>query len=367
MIENTRSFDPDVYEGRRIRLQESLRSDGLAGALITSKANRIYYTGFGPDSGSLNRFVALCVPAEGEVTYVVSDIDKDRTTQVGVRTLPAAYGEGVRLAADTISDWEAGELAVESGELTLLAAEAIRLATDRVLAHADIYLATLRSVKTAEEIEVLRIASRHTDAVAKEARNLIREGMTERELSGSMVQFAMSRGCDISQVPLVLTGERAMFPHLLPSDREFRSGELVVVDYGVGFGGYETDICRTYSIGEPSSFAVELHGIVSEAYDAALKAAQPGNTAEDVHIAAYEVIEKAGYGRYFIHGVGHGVGIESHEPPLLSFGQKTPLRDGMVLAIEPGIYTQGIGLRLENNVVVRHGGGQSLNDAPMHL
>jgi len=232
---------------------------------------------------------------------------------------------------------------------------------------ADALPTALRSIKTTQEIDILRQASAYTDAIAKHARSLTKAGISERDLAGAMVHFCLRQGCDMPQMPFVLTGERAMMPHLPPSNRPNRCGELVVIDYGVHFNGYETDICRTFAVGEPTALARELHTVVLAAFDAAVATAQPGRLAEDVHQAAHDVIAAAGYGEYFIHGVGHGVGVQSHEPPLLALGQKTRLEAGMVIAIEPGIYTQGIGLRLEDDVIVRPGGGESLNHAPMRL
>ncbi|KPV44743.1 M24 family metallopeptidase [Alicyclobacillus ferrooxydans] len=367
MIDSTRVFGDEVYEDRRQRLQARLRDKGLGGMIVMGKANRLYLTGFGPDGGSLTRFVALCLPASGEPVYIVSDIDQERARGLDVDFIPVAYNEGVLVAGKLVQSWPGGEIGVDAVALNVIVADALRGSVGRDLQPADDIVMALRAKKSEAEIEVLREASRHTDAVAEAARALVREGLTERGLSGAMVYEAMKRGCDMPQIPLVLTGARATMPHLMPSSETMKSGDLVVIDFGVGFGGYETDICRTYAVGKPSSFALELHDIVSRAFHAAIAAAKPGAFARDVHQAAYDVIAAAGYGEAFFHGVGHGVGVQSHETPLLSFQQFTPLEEGMVLAIEPGIYTNGVGIRLEDNVVVRKTGAESLNRASMSL
>jgi Xaa-Pro dipeptidase len=362
-------FGPDVYAARRAALQDRLAERGLAGCVLVQRANRLYLTGFGPHGGSLTRLVALCLPARGEPLYVISDIDRERAAAAGLGyAAPATYGEGPGLVARAVGGWAPGPVGIEAGEMPLAVAQGLARAVDRELAACDDLPAELRLVKSAAEIDCLRAASVLTDHAAAAARDAIRPGVSELEIAGLLVHDMMRAGADgPSILPFVLAGERAMMPHLRPCARPAEPGEVVVIDYGAALQGYETDICRSYAAGEPGALARELHAIVREAFVAAVAACRPGATGGDVHRAAADVIARAGYGQHFNHAVGHGCGLQSHEAPLCNASSGVVLQEGMVLAIEPAIYFGGVGLRLEDDIVVRPGGGESLNRAAMGL
>ena len=369
MVYEQPPFAPAVYAARRENLQASLQERGLAGCVLVQRANRLYFTGFGPHGGSLTRLVALAVPARGEPLYVISDIDRERAAAAGlVHAAPASYGEGPGLLARCVAGWGPGPVGIEAGEMPVSVAQGLGRAVARELVACDDLPAGLRMVKSEEEISVLRAASDLTDKAVEAARRAIAPGVSELEIAGLLVHELMRAGADgPSIMPFVLSGERAMMPHLRPAARPAQAGEVVVIDFGAALQGYETDICRSYACGEATALAQELQGIVSEAFAASVAACRPGATGGDVHRAAADVIGRAGHGAHFNHAVGHGCGLQSHEGPLCNASSEVVLREGMVLAIEPAIYFGGVGLRLEDDIVVRPGGGESLNRAGMAL
>ncbi|MEW6382302.1 MAG: aminopeptidase P family protein [bacterium] len=189
--------------------------------------------------------------------------------------------------------------------------------------------------------------------------------ITERDVSLE-IEYLMKRGgaertaFDI----IVASGERAAMPHAAPVDRKLRPQEVVLIDLGAAFEGYHSDVTRTFWLGEESKEAKELFHILKSAQQAAIDHVRPGVSARDVDAAARQVIDQAGYGQFFGHGTGHGVGIEVHELPRIAPPSETVLEEGMVFTVEPGIYLPGrLGLRLEDMVLVTPQGCQILSSA----
>jgi Xaa-Pro dipeptidase len=165
--------------------------------------------------------------------------------------------------------------------------------------------------------------------------------------------------------PIVVAGPNAASPHSTPSERPIESGETIVVDCGATVGGYAADITRTFAIGELEPEMAQVYDVVRAANAAGRRAVRPGIPAEQVDQAARAVIEDAGYGEYFIHRTGHGLGLEIHEPPYIVAGNRQLLEPGMTFTVEPGIYLPGRGgVRIEDDVVVTADGGDSLTTFP---
>ncbi len=165
----------------------------------------------------------------------------------------------------------------------------------------------------------------------------------------------------------MLAGARAMMPHARIPRPVSTPGEVVAIDFGAALHGDETDTCSSHARGEPAALPREPHAMVAEAFAAAVAACRRGAAGGDVHRAAADVIGRAGYGQRFTHAVAHGCAPQSHEPSRWDASSAAPPRAGRVLATEPAICFGGVGLRLEDDVAVRPGGGQSLNRAPMDL
>jgi Xaa-Pro dipeptidase len=223
-------------------------------------------------------------------------------------------------------------------------------------------LKQLRMIKDPNEITRMRRAAKVPERVLAEAIRRIRPGMTEREVAGlfMMVSFEQNPQEPVSP-PLVQTGLSAAFPHAFAGDRAVQGGDLMVVDFGAVVEDYGSDITRTVAIGEPSNEMKHVYEVVKQANAAGRAAVRPGILAEEVDQAARAVIERAGYGQYFTHRTGHGLGLEGHEAPYMVKGDKTVLQPGMTFTVEPGIYIEGKGgVRIEDDMVVTADAGESL-------
>lgn len=209
----------------------------------------------------------------------------------------------------------------------------------------------LRAIKSAAELACLREAARRTAARMARVPGLLREGMTERELAAAFGPGAM-----------VQVGTTTSRPNENGRDAALRPGDAIVIDAGDRVEGYRSDVARTFSFGEPSARMREVYGIVREAELAAIDAARPGAPAEEIDLAARRVIERAGYGAFFTHRGGHGIGLDFHEIPICVRGNAAPLEPGMVLTAEPGIYLPGeLGVRLEDDLLITESGCEVLS------
>ena len=229
------------------------------------------------------------------------------------------------------------------------------------LVSAAAVIDAMRVVKDAGEVEAMRRAIQLTERVLSECLEEIRPGMTERQVGGMLNERASRLGARSGFGILIQTGLSAAFPHGEAGDRVLQMGEMLLMDFGFYVGDYPSDITRTIAIGEPSVKMRQIYAVVQAANAAGRAAVRPGARCEDVDAATRQVIEAAGYGEYFTHRTGHGLGLEIHEPPYLVRGNKQLLEPGMVFTIEPGIYIEGLGgVRIEDNVVVTETGGESL-------
>jgi Xaa-Pro dipeptidase len=188
-------------------------------------------------------------------------------------------------------------------------------------------------------------------------------GMTERQIASKMMNKMMESGAHaIAFGPLIQSGPNASNPHGVVGDRKIQSGELLLFDFGLTLDDYSSDLTRTVSLGDPSAEMKQIYEVVKAANAAGRAAVKPGVTGADIDRAARKVIDDAGYGEYFTHRTGHGLGLEIHEAPYMVSDETTKLKPGMTFTIEPGIYLPGVGgVRIEDNVVVTETGGESLS------
>ncbi|MEP3198041.1 MAG: Xaa-Pro peptidase family protein [Lentilitoribacter sp.] len=225
-------------------------------------------------------------------------------------------------------------------------------------------IGALRMQKSEDEYERLKSNALLADAAMKTGWASMKVGMTENEVATVIRQKFGELGAK-PLFTIVGAGENGAFPHHQTGDAKLQIGDAVVMDIGASSQGYPSDITRMAIIGEEPSGYSEIHAIVENAVQAALEAAKPGVKAHVVDDAARGVIEDAGYGEYFVHRTGHGMGIEGHEPPYITSSSQTILQEGMVFSIEPGIYLPGrFGIRLEDIVILRADGAEILSSMP---
>ena len=224
----------------------------------------------------------------------------------------------------------------------------------------------LRAAKDHEEIEALRLAGAAADRVALELQSglIPLVGRTEAEVSADISSRLIREGHDVVNFAIVAAGENAASPHHHPSDRVIKKGEIVLCDFGGTMNGYCSDITRCVFTGEPTVEVRDAYAVLQRAQQAGVEAGRVGGTCESVDAAARRIIDEAGFGEYFVHRTGHGIGMEAHEEPYMVNGNRTPIVAGHAFSVEPGIYIPGKwGMRLEDIVVATASGPDSMNRA----
>jgi Xaa-Pro dipeptidase len=242
------------------------------------------------------------------------------------------------------------------------------------LSNKDIVLSSkitgkIRMIKDEEEISLMKRAALIADRVEGDMADYIKLGMSEKEIAME-IEYRLKKygGDDISFKPIVACGKNGSLPHHSPGDYRVKKGDFVTLDLGCVINEYCSDTTRTYLIGAPDKEKEEVYRIVQNAGIEAAKMVKPGVKCEDIDSAARDVISKAGYGEYFIHRTGHGIGLEVHENPFIVQGNKLTLRTGMAFSIEPGIYLpERFGVRVEDIVVVTDDGCEVLNKSSREL
>jgi Xaa-Pro dipeptidase len=231
-------------------------------------------------------------------------------------------------------------------------------------------LAALRICKDADEISRMRRAVRIAQDALEATLPLIKIGMTEKEVANELVTQLLRCGSEpeIPFSPIVSSGLNSANPHASPSERKLQSGDLLVVDWGAAHQGYISDLTRTFAVGDVEDEFIRIHKIVQQANEAGRKSGKPGIPCADVDRAARKVIEEAGYGAFFTHRTGHGIGMEGHEDPYIRGDNMQLLKPGMAYTVEPGIYLPDRnGVRIEDNMIVTEAGVESLSDMPREI
>ena len=232
--------------------------------------------------------------------------------------------------------------------------------------HGDLRL--MRAIKDDEELALMRHAQTITDAAFQHMLGEIRPGRTEKELKLELERFMFEHGADsLAFGTIVASGPNTANPHAIPSDRVVERGDFVLMDYGAGYHDYRSDMTRTVVVGEPTDKQREIYDIVQRTHEACVEAIHAGVDGRDIHMLSVKLISEAGYGDYYGHGLGHGVGIDIHELP--NFGRKSNIvEEGAVITVEPGIYLPGVGgVRLEDYGVVTRDGFAPFTTSPHEL
>lgn len=354
------------YRVRIERLQQTMQATGAAGAILAGTDQMLYLSGW--REGGHERFVGLLIPALGEPEFLVPMMNapQARRTPAGIERVTGwEDSTGWRAAAQAIlAPWPGeGPILIDDEMLSVHLLGLQALFPDRQFTAAGEAMTTLREIKTPQEIEAMERAGALIDSVFEEVVTGLKAGISELDVSDSVLAAIKARGSRPSFPPLICFGENTALPHHHTGDRKLREGDMVIIDIGCTFDGYASDITRTVSFGEPSDEAAkQVYHIVSEAHWAARNAARPALPAEQVDAAARAVITDAGYGPNFVHRTGHGIGLSVHEPPNMVQGNTAPLRPGMCFSVEPGIYLDGrFGVRIENIVTVTEEGVRSVN------
>jgi Xaa-Pro aminopeptidase len=244
-----------------------------------------------------------------------------------------------------------------------------KLLPQRQFIPATHILETVTAIKDDKEIELIRVATSMSDKVFKKLLTLVRPGVRECDIAAEISSLHRKFGaeCDAFD-PIVASGERGALPHARASEKKIRRGEMVVLDFGCCYHGYNSDMTRTLAVGNPSAEMKNVYQIVLDAQKKAIEAVRNGVTARSIDAIARKHIRQKGYGRYFIHSLGHGLGIHVHDPLRVSAVSAAALETGNVITIEPGIYIPGRGgVRIEDDIVVRENGCDILTTSSKEL
>jgi Xaa-Pro aminopeptidase len=344
-----------VLTARADRVAELLVERELDCLLVSNLVNVRYLTGFTGTNGA-------CIVGRDERVFVT---DFRYVEQAAAQVQGFERVKGERDLLGELASRLRGRAGFDDAHLSVRAYRRIReaLPAGVELVEAAGLVEELREVKDEEEIARIAEAARLVDGVYEHMCERGLAGRTEREVALDVEQEMRVRGAEDPSFPsIVAAGAHGALPHAVPRDVEIPAGTLVVVDMGARLDGYCSDCTRTIATGELDGRAAEIYELVLTAQQAALEAIRAGAGCSEVDAVARELIEQAGHGERFGHGLGHGVGLEVHEGPRLAKTAEGELRAGNVVTVEPGVYLPGeFGVRIEDLVVVREGGYENLS------
>ncbi|MFG2498044.1 M24 family metallopeptidase [Streptomyces sp. NPDC048441] len=362
-------FTADDYKARMDRAASAAADAGLAGLLVAPGPDLVWLTGYQPVA--TERLTVLVLAAGQEPVLVVPTLEApDAERSAGASALSLRdWTDGKNPYATTAPlldvDGRFG-ISDNSWAMHLLGFQQELPSTSYVsLTEA---LPMLRAVKDAAELERLTAAGAAADSTYEEIKKVPFAGRKETEVAADLDGLLRKFGHTQVDFTIVGSGPNGANPHHEAGDRVIENGDMVVLDFGGLLYGYGSDTSRTVHVGEPSAEEQRVHDIVREAQEAGCRAVRPGASCQEIDRAARAVITDAGYGEYFIHRTGHGIGVTTHEPPYMIEGEALPLVPGMCFSVEPGIYLPGrFGVRIEDIVTVTDGGVRRLNTTPREL
>jgi len=346
-----------------MKLREQMQKRELDSLLVTNPYNLRFITGFTGTAG-----LALITPNDA---WFITDFRY--TEQAGeqvtefkvVQAQKGLIDEVARIAGEAAVE----RLAFEQDYMTFATYSQYQEKLSATLEPVSGLIEKLRMVKSPEELEVLKAAAKIADDAFEHICGYIKAGMTELQVSNELEFFMRSQGATSSSFDIIVaSGLRSALPHGVASDKKIEQGDLITLDFGALYNGYVSDITRTVAVGEPSDKLKEIYQVVLDSQVLALEKIKPGMTGIEADAIARDYINSKGYGEAFGHSTGHGIGLEVHEGPGLSFRSETVLEPGMAVTVEPGIYLPGIGgVRIEDDILITETGNERLTHSSKEL
>lgn len=345
------------------KLQAQLEENEIDALLVTKRENIRYLSGF---TGSSGVIVITSDSASFITDFRYTEQANDQVKGYDIIELDTSL---IKSVADVVSRESIKRLGIEQDAMTVGQYRTYEKEVDVQLIETSGIVEKLRLIKDESEIKIMKEAAAIADAAYTHIQTFIRPGRTEREVANELEMFMRSKGADSSSFDIIVaSGLRSALPHGVASDKVIQTGELVTLDFGAYYKGYCSDITRTLAIGPISDELRQIYDTVLRAQLAGVEGIRAGITGIEADALTRDIIKEAGYGEYFGHSTGHGLGMEVHEAPGLSFRSDTVLEPGMVVTIEPGIYINGVGgCRIEDDVVITEDGCYLLTQSPKEL
>jgi Xaa-Pro aminopeptidase len=344
-------------------LRERFKEHEIDGMLITSPSNRRYISNF---TGTAGVLIISSNAAKLITDFRYIDQANEQATEFDIVQHKGAIHDEIAKQAKELG---IKRLGFEQDYLTYSTFSTYEKAIEASLVPITGMIEKLRLIKDASELKILKEAAKIADATFEHIIQYIKPGMTELDVSNELEFFMRKQGATASSFAIIVaSGIRSALPHGVATDKVIKTGEFVTLDFGALYKGYCSDITRTIAIGEPSDELKKIYDIVLRAELKGLQEIKPGMTGEAADRITRDFITEHGYGEYFGHSTGHGIGLDVHEGPRLASTSNEVLIPGMVVTVEPGIYISGLGgVRIEDDTVITDTGNQKLSHSTKEL
>lgn len=374
-IESTSSNKQNIYLQRQSKLETLITNNNLGGLLLNPGPTLEYFTGL--HFHLSERPIIVFIIPNYPLLAILPEFESIQLDALPFNVKAFTYDENpdtwivaFKKAFSNIEIFN-NHLCIESNQLRFLEINYIQQAApDIQLMSGDDLIASLRIIKDPDEIAAMRKASDIAQIAFLKTLTNIKEGMSEKDIASELSYQLLKAGSepDFPFLPIIASGSNSANPHASPGNRQIMNGDVIIIDWGASNNGYFSDITRTLSLGKPNQTISNIAKLVQKANKTGRELVKPGKTAGEIDHAVRSVIETHGYGEYFTHRTGHGLGLNAHEPPFIRSGNQRKLQQGMVFTIEPGIYIpQKGGVRIEDDILVTDNGCESLTDLSRNL
>ncbi|KQL52874.1 Xaa-Pro dipeptidase [Heyndrickxia shackletonii] len=347
-------------------LRGTIKKLDIDGLIVTNPFNRQYLTGF---TGTAGMVLISQTEAKFLTDFRYNDQAKEEVKDYEVIICKGSETL-LKSVFDQINRMDLCTVGFESTDVSFDLYSQFEKNLEIRMKPTKSIIEEMRMIKTDEEIQKIKTAAEITDKTFKHILTFIKPGITELDLSHEIEYFMRKQGAttNASARIIVASGYRSAYPHGGASSKVIENGDIITFDFGAQYQGYASDMTRTVAVGEPNSKLKEIYQIVYDALELSLNTLQPGMSCREGDAIARDYITAKGYGEYFGHGGGHGIGLEIHEDPYFSKSSKQVLAPGMVVTVEPGIYIPGLGgVRIEDDVLIKSDGIEILTHSPKDL
>ena len=348
---------------RITNIQKQLHNYGIDGLLITKKENRQYATNFTGSAG-----VVLIAAHKAIFITDFRYVDQAKT-EIKAAEIIMHKGNLEEEVANQVSKLKIQKLGIEDNNMTLQQFKKLQKYIHIEMVPVCEIIEDIRLIKDTSEIETMKIAATIADEAFHHIVTFLKPGISETDVRDELEFSMRKKGATSSSFQIIVaSGVRSSLPHGVASNKIIERGDIVTLDFGALYDGYCSDITRTVAIGEPSEEFKKIYNVVREALKRGTEAIKPGETAKSIDDVTRNYITDCGYGQYFGHSTGHGLGLEIHEPLRLSQESKATLKEGMVVTVEPGIYIPNWGgCRIEDDIVITKDGYEVITKSNREL